>query len=30
MGREAPGTHTITLVIRDSDAVIATLPCTVP
>jgi hypothetical protein len=30
MGREASGTHTITLVIRDSDAVIATLPCTVP
>jgi len=30
MGREAPGTHIITLLIRDSDTVIATLPCTVP
>ncbi|MFM7678767.1 MAG: hypothetical protein ACKO83_07940 [Roseiflexaceae bacterium] len=30
MGREAAGTHIITLVIRDSDTVIATLPCTVP
>lgn len=30
MGREAAGTHTITLVVRDSDVVIATLPCIVP
>lgn len=30
MGREAAGPHTITLVVRDSDIVIATLPCIVP
>lgn len=30
MGREAAGSHTITLVVRDSDIVIATLPCIVP
>lgn len=30
MGNEASGTHTIALVIRDSGAVIATMPCTVP